>query len=72
VECGVGAFQRNKDRSETFYNCIFKSFEEALSIIVSENYVDEYQQRISTVVKNATGGKFEIKKRMEQLASDII
>jgi len=72
VECGIKAFSRNGDRTETFYNCIFKSFEEALNTIVAENYMDEYQQRISTVVKNANGGKFEIKKRMEQLVSDTI
>lgn len=66
VECGITAFNRNKDRSETFYNCIFKSFQEAVDAIVEDGAMDEYKQRLLNIVALSVKGKYDIKDRMEK------
>ena len=71
AECGVEAFNRNSKRSETFYNCIVNSFKEAVKIIVSEKNVYEYEQRISTLIKNSVAGNYHIKERMESIVLEL-
>ena len=67
TRCGIEAFNRNEKRSETFYNSILNSFEEAVKIIVSEKRNEEYEKEISGLVENAEIGKYLIKERMQDI-----
>jgi hypothetical protein len=67
VESGVEAFIRNNKRSETFYNSIVTSFKDAVNIIVSEKIMEEFQQRIFSIIKNSEAGKYSTKERMEEM-----
>lgn len=71
VECGVAAFARDKNRTETFYNCILKSFEEAVNIIVSQNLVAEYETRLESIIKNTGEGKYEIRSKLQSIFEKI-
>lgn len=68
VECGVDAFDRNNQRSETFYDSIFKSFQESISIIVAEKIADNYKSRIAAVIQKSKKGKYRIHERMEEVS----
>ena len=67
VECGIEAFTRNNKRSATFYNCIVVTFEDAIKLIVGDQSINEFKQRIDRVVKNAAKGKYDVKERMEMV-----
>jgi hypothetical protein len=71
VECGVEAFNRNNNRSATFYNCIVVTFEDAIKLIVADQSMNEFRQRIDKVIKNAARGKYEVKDRMEEIIAII-
>lgn len=71
VEYGVAAFNRNSNRSATFYNCIANTFEEALQLISTGNYADEFRQRINKILKDSKAGKSEFQKRIKEIAKEI-
>ncbi len=71
VECGVAAFRRNDKRTVTFYNCILSTFEEAVKLIESGGYAEEFRQRIRKVIKDAEAGKYEIAESMSDIALEI-
>lgn len=71
VECGVQAFCVNNKRSETYYNCIFNSFQQAVKIIENENCIGEFHARIIDLVNSSSVGKYKIKERMIELISNI-
>ncbi len=71
AESGVAAFKRNNKRSETFYNCIVSSFEEAIKIILANNYIDEFHHRITQIIQSSSPGKFKIQARMKEIAKDL-
>jgi len=71
VECGVEAFNGNNNRSATFYNCIANSFEEAIAIISTNDYLSEFRQRILKIVKNSKIAKFEVEARLRNIAKEI-
>lgn len=67
VECGIEAARRNNNRTATFYNCIVNTFEEALTIISSGDYADDFNKRIHSVINAAKPAKFETQARMKGL-----
>jgi len=71
VECGVAAFNRNTNRSNTFYNCILNSFGEAINTISSDSSESEFTERIEQIIKSSASGKFEFQKRINELAKGI-
>jgi|SRR6185312_5199788 len=71
VECGINAIEKNNNRTPTFYNCIVNTFEEALSLISSGDYSDEFKQRIYAIIKAAKPAKFETQARIKELAKGI-
>lgn len=71
VECGIAAFTRNRNRSQTFYHCILNSFEDAITIINGDNYIEEFQKRVTKILKSADKGKYAIGERMKELAKQF-
>ncbi len=71
VECGVAAFRYDINRTATFYNSILTTFEEAIRLIYSEGYEEEFKARIKKVVKEAEPGKYAIAERMADIAISI-
>jgi len=71
VECGIAAFNRNNNRSATFYNCIINTLEEAVKLISAESYTTEFEQRIHKIMKDSASGKFEFQKRLKGLTKSI-
>lgn len=72
VECGIEAISKNKNRTETFYNSIFKSFEEALKIMVSEKCLNQYTARILSLIENAEESKFNLNERMLKTYKQVV
>jgi hypothetical protein len=71
VECGVAAFNHNNKRTATFYNCIANTFEEAVKLILADNSIDEFRQRINKILKNSEKGKFDIQARMKKITMGL-
>lgn len=71
VECGVAAFNRNNNRSATFYNCIANSFEEAISSITATDYSSEFKPRINKILVASKAGKFGFQARIKGIAEAI-
>jgi hypothetical protein len=71
VECGISAFQKNANRSATFYNCITNSFEDAIKLISANDYQDEFRQRVHQILKSSGQGKFGIQERLEEITKEL-
>ncbi len=71
VECGITAFNKNTNRSATFYNCIANSFEEAIKLISANDYHDEFRQRINLLLKSSEPGKFGIQERLKEITKEL-
>jgi hypothetical protein len=69
VECGVAAIKRNNKRSSTFYNCILTSFQEAIRLIVADNSLPKFKDRIDKIIKSSEVGKFDIQDKMDKAYS---
>ncbi len=68
AECGLEAAKRNPLRPRAFYNCLLRSFSEALKQIRSIDSDEQYRKRIQGILKNSEGAKFG----MEDLMQDAV
>ncbi|HTB30494.1 MAG TPA: DUF6155 family protein, partial [Bacteroidia bacterium] len=71
VECGVAAFRRNANRTATFYNCIFSSFEDAVKLISGNDLLPEFKTRINKIIQQSETGKFGIRERMKDITEEL-
>ncbi|HTB05503.1 MAG TPA: DUF6155 family protein [Bacteroidia bacterium] len=67
VECGIEAYTRRPRRTATFYNCIVSTFEDAIKLIVSGDYLDEFNPRINEIINNSQEGKYAARERMADI-----
>jgi len=71
VECGIAAIKRNNKRSQTFYSCIISTFEDTVKLIEADGSLNEYKEKIAEALKDSIGGKFEMRKQMQQIANTL-
>ena len=67
VECGIVAFTKKPKRTATFYKCIVSTFEDAIKLIISGDYMNDFQTRINKIVNDSYEGKYSARERMADI-----